>query len=169
MRDIATEAGVATETVYAHFSSKRVLLRAVTDIAVVGDDLPQAVAERAEFAVLGRGSRAERIRAAARLVTQIHERTVGFARVLREAAPSDEDIAAMLDTTRENQRRDVERGLALILGREPTRTECDGAWALVSPEIYLLLVEESGWSVVEFEEWLADTLGRVLPRSRTGR
>jgi len=33
MRDVAAEAGVSTETVYAHFSSKRALLQAVMDIA----------------------------------------------------------------------------------------------------------------------------------------
>src|SRR6478609_9563096 len=49
MREVAAEAAIATETVYAHFSSKRGLLHAVTDIAVVGDDRPISVAERPEF------------------------------------------------------------------------------------------------------------------------
>ncbi len=55
MRDVAAEAGVATETVYAYFSSKRDLFKAVVDVAVVGDDLPVPVAERPEFAAIGRG------------------------------------------------------------------------------------------------------------------
>ena len=40
MREVAAEAGVSTETLYSHFSSKRRLLDAVIDIAVVGDDRP---------------------------------------------------------------------------------------------------------------------------------
>ena len=49
MREVAAEAGVATETLYVHFSSKRALLQAVVDVAVVGDAEPIAVAERPEF------------------------------------------------------------------------------------------------------------------------
>ena len=71
MRDVAAEAGVATETVYAHFPSKRDLLQGVVDIAVVGDDHPIALAERAEFAAIGQGTRAERIDAAVRLLTRV--------------------------------------------------------------------------------------------------
>jgi AcrR family transcriptional regulator len=169
MRDIATAAGVATETVYAHFSSKRLLFRAVADVAVVGDDAPLAVADRPEFAALGKGSRAERVGAAARLLAQVHERTARLARVLREAASSDDDIAEMLRTTRENQRRDVESGLALIMGRPPTARERDGVWAIASPEVYLLLVEESGWSVPAYEQWMASMLGRAIRRSSDRR
>ena len=44
MRDIASEAGVATETIYTHFASKAELLRAAADVAVTGDDAPVPVA-----------------------------------------------------------------------------------------------------------------------------
>lgn len=165
MRDVATEAGVSTETVYSHFSSKRELLDAVIDVAVVGDDRPLAVAERDEFAALSKGSRADRAAAAARLVTAIHERTAAFAKVIREAASSDDQIAEVLSATRERQRRDVEAGLEAIIGRSPTVTERDGVWAILSPEVYLLLTEESGWSAEEYEDWVAETLARVLARS----
>lgn len=165
MRDIATEAGVATETVYAYFSSKRLLLQAVIDIAVVGDERALAVADRPEFIDLGRGSRSDRIAAAARLIAAIHERTAVFAHVLREAAPSHAEIAEMLRATRERQRRDVESGAALIMDRKPTPKERDGFWAVLSPEVYLLLVDQSGWRVDEYEQWVAETLERVVPRS----
>ena len=88
MRDVAALAGVATETVYTYFPSKRALFQAVVDVAVVGDDQPVALAERAEFAALGQGTRAERISAAAHVLTGVHVRTAAFAKVLREAANS---------------------------------------------------------------------------------
>ena len=165
MRDVAAAAGVATETVYAHFSSKRGLLQAVVDVAVVGDDRPVALASRAEFAALGQGRRADRARAAARMVTGIQERTAPFAKVLREAAASDEEIAQVLRANRERQRLDVATAMELVVGRAPTAVERDGCWALISPEVYLLLVEESGWTPDKYEEWLADVLERVVPRS----
>ena len=126
MREVAAAAGVATETLYAYFSSKRGLFQAVVDTAVVGDDRPVAVAERPEFAAMGTGRHADRTAAAARLVTAIHGRTAALAKVIREAAASDDEIAAFLRATRERQRRDVAAAAELIMGREATATERDG-------------------------------------------
>ncbi len=165
MRDVAREAGVAVETLYSYYSSKRKLFDAVVDHAVVGDDEPVAVAERPEFLAMGRGRRADRVAAAASLTAAIHERTGPFAKLLREAATTDDEIAEVLRATRERQRKDVEAGFELIAGRPPTDDERDGVWAILSPEIYLLLVQESGWSLDQYERWLADTLARVLPRA----
>jgi AcrR family transcriptional regulator len=165
IRDIAVAAGVAIETVYSHFSSKSGVLRAVVDLAVVGDDAPVPLAERPEFLAIGTGSRAARVRATARVLTMVHVRTAPFARVLREAAPTDDEIDEMLYATRERQRMDVARALELIIGRPPTRTELDGMWAIASPEVYLLLVEASRWTPAEYEAWAATTIERVVPRS----
>lgn len=165
MREVASTAGVALETVYAHFSSKRGLLRAVADAAVVGDDAPVPLAERAEFLAIGRGSRPARIRSAARLLAAVQVRTAAVGMVLRQAAPADGEIAELLRLTRERQRVDVARALELVIGRAPTAAERDGVWALASPELYLLLVAESGWTPEQYEVWIAATLERILPRS----
>jgi AcrR family transcriptional regulator len=165
MREVAREAGIAVETLYSHYPSKRKLLDAVTDHAVMGDDAPVRVAERPEFLAIGRGRRADRIAAAASLVAAIHDRTAPFAKLIREAAATDDEIAEVLRATRERQRQDIEAGLGLILGRPPTDDERDGTWAILSPEIHLLLVHESGWSLDRYERWLSETLTRVLPRA----
>jgi len=169
IRDVAAAAGVATETVYAHFSSKRGLLEAAVNIAAVGDDRPVPLAERPEFVALGRGRLPDRAAAAARLLAAVHGRTAGFAKVVREAASSDDEIAAVLRETRERQRRDVAGAAELIMGRESTAAERDGLWALTSPEVYLLLVEESGWTPEQYAAWMATTLECVLPRSSEKR
>lgn len=165
MREVAEAAGVALETVYAHFSSKRGLLRAVADEAVVGDDEPVALAERPDFLAIGHGRRSERMQAAARLLTAVQQRTAAFATLLREAAPADDEIAEMLRSTRERQRDDVGRAFQLLVGRAPTDAERDAMWAITSPEVYLLLVDESGWTTEQYETWAAETLERVVPRA----
>jgi len=165
MRDIAREAGVAVETLYSHYSSKRKLLDAVIDQAAAGDAERVAVADRPEFLAMGRGRRAERIKAAASLIAAVHRRTGPFAKLIRDAAAADEEVAEVLRATRERQRQDVGTGLALILGRPATDEERDGAWAVLSPEVYLLLVDESGWSLDRYERWTAEMLARTLPRA----
>jgi len=165
IRDIAREAGVAAETVYAHYSSKAALLRRVVDIAVVGDEDAVPLAQRPEFAALGTGSRDERVAATARLLTEVHVRTAGFAKVIREAAHTDESMATELESTRQRQRTDVARALTLLLGRRPTATELNGITAVVSVEIFLLLTEFSGWSPGQYQRWIAETLGLILPSS----
>lgn len=165
MRDVARAAGVAVETLYSHYPSKRKLFDAVVDRSVMGDDQPLAVAERPEFLAIGRGRRADRVGAAAAVLAAIHGRTAPFAKLIRQAAAADDEVAEVLRATRERQRADVGAGLALILGRPPAGDELDGVWAIASPEVYLLLVEESGWTPDRYQRWMAETLGRIVPRT----
>jgi AcrR family transcriptional regulator len=165
MREIARESGVAVETLYKHFPSKRKLLDAVVDQAVVGDAQLIPVAGRPEFLAMGEGPRVERIAAAAAVVAGINDRTGRFARLIREAAATDAELAEVLRESRERQRADVATGLELVLGRPPTRVERDGTWAIVSPELHLLLTESSGWSIDEYERWVSATLDSLLPSS----
>jgi AcrR family transcriptional regulator len=162
MRDVAAEAGVATETLYVHFASKRALLQAVVDVSVVGDAEPIAVAERPDFARMGTGSHRNRTAAGAHLLTGIYERTASMSKVIREAAASDPEMSEVLRDTRERQRSDVAASVALMLGRPATPTERDGLWALTSPEVYELLVDVSGWTPAQYEQWMATTLEQVL-------
>ena len=165
MRDIASAAGVALETVYAHFSSKRGVLSAVVDAAVAGDDAPVALAERSEFLAIGQGRRPARIRSAARLLTALYGRTAPIDRLLRQAAQAEKDIAELLSSAHELQRRDVAAAFELMVGRPPSAVERDGAWAIASPDVYLLLIDECGWTPEQYEAWMAQTMERVLPRS----
>jgi AcrR family transcriptional regulator len=161
VRDVAAEAGVSLETVYANFRSKGELLSAAIDVAVVGDAEPVPFQDRPEFAALGRGTRQERIRATARLVTGIHERTMGLILALREAAASEPGLAVLM--------RERELSRRAITGRRVTAEECDGVWALVDVGPYRLLTRLRGWTPRQYELWLIDLLDRLLPPGRRGQ
>ena len=165
MRDIATAAGCSVETVYSHFSSKRGVLRAMVDAVAAGDYAPVPIAERPEFQAMGKGSRSSRIRLAAQFATNVFSRTVAVENLLRHVAPTDDEIAELSRTFRERRRLDTEAAFTLIMGRAPTPAERDGFWAIASPETYLLLVEQSGWTDEQYEAWLAETLERLVPRA----
>ena len=153
---------MSVETVYSHFGSKAQLLNQVLDVAVVGDDEPVALMDRAEFTALSTGSRHARAAAAAALNTGINRRTTGLQRALREAATVEPDLAARLADLRARQLLTVHIGGAMVAGRELTSTEADGLWALLSEEVYDLLVESAGWSPALYETWLTETILRIL-------
>jgi AcrR family transcriptional regulator len=167
MRDVAGAAGVAIETVYANFRSKSELLTACIDLAVVADDQPVPLADRPTFAALGHGSRAQRAQAAARLLTDIHQRTAGMILALREAAAADPELGHWRHAAEGRRRADVEQAASLIAGRPVTRVECDGLWAVMAVEVYELLTGLRGWTPQQYELWLAGVINQLLPgRSR---
>ncbi len=169
MRDVAREADVSVETVYANFPSKSELLMAAIDVAVVGDAEPVSLDQRREFTALGQGGREQRARAAARLVTGIHRRTAGVHLALREAAASDPEAARRLRAGEQRRRTNVEQGASLVAGRAVTAEECDGLWAVTDVEVYRLLTDLRGWTADQYETWLADVIERLLrdPGGRT--
>lgn len=162
MRDVARDAGVAVETVYAGFGSKADLLQAALDVAVVGDDDPSALAERPAFLALARGSFEERVGTAARLVTEINRRTAGLARALREAAQADADLAGRLSANEQRRRQSVRQAAEAVAGGPVAQTTSDGLWAAVGADPYLLLVEQGGWDDAQYQRWVVDLIGRLL-------
>jgi AcrR family transcriptional regulator len=163
MRDVARAAGVSVETVYASFGSKADLLLAAIDLAVVGDAAPVPVNQRPEFAALGSGTRRQRVRAAARLVAGINQRTAGVVLALKEAAGSDPELAGRLREREQRRRVNVEQGMTLAAGRTVTAEQADGLWAVLAVEVYQLLTGLRGWTPQQYEDWLAGVIDRLVP------
>lgn len=165
MREIADDAGCSVETVYSHFSSKRGVLRAVLDGSVAGDDSPVVLADRPEFQAMGKGSRPARLAAAAQVLRLVYSRSAAMTDLLRHAAASDDELEELQRTARELRRQDVATAFELLVGRAPDSVERDGLWAVASPEVYLMLVDGSGWSDEQYEAWMTHTLERIVPRT----
>jgi AcrR family transcriptional regulator len=162
MRDVAREGGVSVETVYAAAGSKTQLLLRAMDVGIVGDDEPVPLAARAEFLALGKGSRHKRLLAAARMVSRQYARVAPLHRTLEHGATGDEELADKLREVRARQLTSFGDGLELVLGRRPGPELIQGLQAIGSPEVYLLLVGAAGWSAEKYQEWFAESLGRLL-------
>jgi AcrR family transcriptional regulator len=154
VRDVATAAGVSVETVYATLGGKVALLTAALDGAVAGDDEPVPLAERPMFLAMGEGSLAERTGAGAALITDIHVRTIGLQRALREGAGGEPALARLLAAQEENRRASTGAGMALVLRRAIGDRERDLFWAQTCPEVFDALVNRSGWSTEQYAAWV---------------
>ena len=172
---IATRADVAVETVYSRFRNKAKLLEATLEPAIVGSDDGRDLFDRPEIAEIREcKDQQTQLRLLARFSRGILERTYVPHRILRSAASSDPNAAEL-------QRRDTKRRgdgqriyIDMLLANGPLReglTPEDAAAtysALSNPSTYALLVRERGWSADHFEQWLGDSLTRLLLPQVTG-
>ena len=160
---IAARAGVAPETVYKGFGSKKHLVRAAMEAAVVGDTAPVPFVERSEFATLADGTLEERCAAAASMVAAIHERSARVWRALAEAASADEEVAGWRAELEQGRLLDTARSLDRVLGTEPGRELTRLIWVLLGPETYLKLVDDAGFDRAAYEAFAVDAFARLLP------
>jgi len=158
---IASRAGVAVETIYSGFGSKKGLLRAALDVAVVGDAEAIPFAERPEALRLGEGSVDERLAAAARVITDINERTVPVWRALVEAGRADEELERWRIESDARRRIDVAEGFERIFGRTVEGRQLELLWAIFGHELYMQLVVDAGMSRADYEACMIDALTKL--------
>jgi AcrR family transcriptional regulator len=154
---VAERAGVAVETIYGGFGTKKQLLREAMEVAVVGDAEPVPLAERPEWVEMQRGNRAERVAKGIALQAEIHARSARVWSAILEAARSDADVAAFRDEGEANRAHDLERGLELVLRKPLDGLVFDVLFVLFGPEAYLVLTEGRGLTRAEYEAVLAET------------
>lgn len=162
---IAAEAGVAVETIYSGFGSKRDLLRAAVDAAITGDQLPIPFVERDDFRRFAEGERSDRIRWMSSIATRIQVRSHGVWAAVTEAAASDDEVERWRIEMEANRHLDVGRVLEQILGTPPRPTLHDLAWVLLGPDTYRALTADRGFTPDRVEDWLTEVLETVLPVS----
>ena len=173
---ISEASGVPAATVYRLFSSKRGILKALLDVSIAGDDESVPLAERDHVrALFAEPDPRQRLPRFAAITRGIMGRTEAIHRILVSAASSDPDAAALLaEQTRHRQRgqSQIARSLARSGDLRPGLPEREAAeviHALMSPEVYRLLVVDQGWPPERYERWLGATLiDQLLPRSADG-
>ncbi len=169
MAAIADEAGVAVETIYAACGPKNQLLLSWVDEAVAGDDEAVAIIDRDWVQSLrDESDQKQQLRLLVHAVTEIAQRAAVALEVFRAAASADADIAQLWHEADQRRLQDQTELINIIANRGPLRHGLDASsaadvlWTLASPQTYLALVCERGWSNERFEQWLTDTLTYTL-------
>ena len=165
LADVAVSAGVAVETIYKGFRSKKQLVRDAMEAAVVGDAEPLAFVERDPFRRLGEGTRAERLQVGMDILADLHERSAGLWRALGDAAAGDDALEAWMRDGEQNRKLDTVRSLERIFDRPITGPMIDIVWTLYGPESYWKLVHVAGLSRAEYQAMLTEATLRLLGES----
>src|SRR6516162_6359479 len=174
---LARAAVVQAATVYRLFSSKLGILKALGDLSIAGDDEALAVQDRPQVAALfAEPNPRKQLAGFAHINVAISTRTEHIYRVLVSAAASDPEAAALLagyHRQRDQGQGQIARALARAGALRPRLRERDAAdiiHALMSPELYRLLVSDGGWPPERYEQWLTGLLiCQLLPPPAAGR
>ena len=166
---IAGAAGVAVDTVYAAFGSKRGVLRALLNVRVGGDEAELDLLARAgPQAVQREPDQRAQLAAFVADVSAIIERARPVDDIIRGAAAVDADIAAFRDENEDYRYRNMRQLVAWLAAKGPLRnglTEDDAAaivWAMTSPEVHGKLRVARTWSSERYTAWLRESLDRIL-------
>jgi AcrR family transcriptional regulator len=166
---VAAEAGVAIQTLYAVFGSKRQLLSELVDVTVAGDDDPVALADRPFVTKIQalpdpRGKLARY----ARHLTATHARQTDVMIALAGAATADPDAAEIWQKQMDDRRRGMTMFGSELLATGKLRPEhdvdsvADILWLAMDFRNYDWLVRRRGWSPERFEDWYVETVHAAL-------
>jgi AcrR family transcriptional regulator len=163
---IAERAGVAEETVYAHFRNKRTLLGALVERAVRGRESRPVPEQEGPQRLAAVSDQREQLQLFAADIVARLERAAPLVAVVAAAARSEPELDELLARLHGDRRRNL-GVLVDALARNgrlrlPREKALDAVWALTSPELHQLLVRVGGWGRRRYRDWLADSLASLL-------
>ncbi|MFC4587536.1 TetR/AcrR family transcriptional regulator [Sphaerisporangium corydalis] len=169
LQDVAGRAGVAVQTIYFTFGNKRALLKELVDVTIAGDGEPVATMDRPWFReALDAGTARDQLRLHVRGTAEMLGRVAPIIEMLRAAAAADAEIAPLWDQDAD-PRLTVHSTAARALVTKPgahaglaAGHAADLLYGLLSPELYLVLVRDRGWTPEAWERWAHDTLAAQL-------
>jgi AcrR family transcriptional regulator len=166
---IAERAGVNVDSVYTLVGRKPTVLRELIEQSLSGTDHEVVAEERAHVKAM-RAEKDPRKKLAiyARAVCETHERLAPLFIALRDASSTEPEAQEVWQQISNRRAANMRKLVGELGGRGGLRaglTIDEGAdivWATNSPELYVLLVVERGWTIDRYRRWLADTWCRLL-------
>ena len=170
VEQIAQLAGASKPTVFSAVGSKQMVLRAVRDTAIAGDDEPVPVARRpAADQIRAEPDQRRAVELLARHLTAVASRYAQINEVLHAAADGGEADLRELWETEEDQRLTGARfWIEVLTGKGPLRPglshgdAVDVMWLLMSPDNYYRLVHRRRWTAQKYQRWLAASITQLL-------
>lgn len=171
MQDIADRAGVAVQTLFYTFGTKKTLLKHVVDTTIAGDDEPVPTMERPWFrdAVAEQDARTALDRHVAG-AGRILERVADVTEMLRVAAGTDPAVRELWGTDApDDPRYSVQAAFAEAFVQKSGATSgltaagvADELYGVLSPELYLVFVRDRNWPHERWEAWAHAVLAARL-------
>jgi AcrR family transcriptional regulator len=169
LQEVADRADVAVQTIYFTFRNKRTLLKELVDVTIAGDDEPVSTMERDWFTNAMAAPTADaHLHAHIDGAVEVGMRVSPIFEVLRTAAALEPELD---DLWREGQaqRYAVQDAAARAMLQKPGACSdatpgyaADLLYATLSPELFLLLVRDRGWSADQFKGWAYSSLRSQL-------
>jgi AcrR family transcriptional regulator len=166
---VAAEAEVSVETIYKAFGGKPGLVRAIYDRGLVGRESVPAYQRADELRESETDPRAI-MRNWAMIASEVSSVVSPIERLVRAAAASDPDMAALLQAHNDLRERRARHHAQFLKRRGYLREgvsvaqATDILWTCTSDELYDLLVSQRGWSPPRFARFLADfMINGLLP------
>jgi AcrR family transcriptional regulator len=157
MESVAAASGMSVQSVYFAFHTKANLLQAALDDALPPAG-PRPAAQDADRALtlLVDGAR-RRLEATAPLALAAAAAAPGdaAAREVHARYEKERSQAAAALVQQLRSRRPLAQGVT-------ARKVSDVVFGLLSPQLYVLLVRDRGWTSKRYAEWSADAIGRAL-------
>ncbi len=169
MAQIAAEAGVVADTVYAAIGPKPVLFRLLIERAISGEDGAVTPLERDYVrAMRAEPDAREKLAIYARAVRRIQTRLAPLFLALQAAAISEPELAQLWREISERRAANMRLLATDLAATGSLRVDisveqaADIIWSMNAAEYYDLLVQQRGWSPERFEAWLIDAWQRLL-------
>jgi AcrR family transcriptional regulator len=164
---VAAEAGVSVETIYKAFGGKPGLVRAIYDRGLEGREPVPAYQRADELRERETDPRAI-MRNWAAIATEVSSVVSPIERLVRAAAATDPDMAALLKAHHDTRERRARHHAGFLKRRGYLRQGVSQAqatdilWTCTSDELYDLLVTQRGWSLPRFARFLGDFMINAL-------
>ena len=171
MAAIAAQAGVSVETIYKSIGNKPAVLKAVLDVAIVGDDDAVPMLERPLVAELRSEPDPRKIFVRyGHHIVDSWPRQVPLQLILRTAATVDTEAKRQWQAVQAERLTGMTAFATDLARRGFLRQDLDVAeardilWSLTAPEQYDILTLQRGWPIERVARFITDAMiGTLLP------